>query len=70
MKMTFLVTLLCVSTSIHLFGQRQTLTGNVFDSETKEPLIGATIRIRSSQQGAITNALGQFTLSKRNLVIH
>ncbi|MEJ1238088.1 TonB-dependent receptor [Chryseolinea sp. T2] len=62
MKTIILVTLLCVSISINLFGQQSHLTGNVFDSETKEPLIGATIRLRSTQQGVITNANGHFTI--------
>jgi outer membrane receptor protein involved in Fe transport len=48
--------------STHLFGQ-QTITGNVFDSETKEPLIGATILVRSNPAGTITNANGRFSIS-------
>ena len=54
----FFFTSLCVS----LFGQ-QTITGNVFDNETKEPLIGATILLRSNQMGTVTNVNGQFSIS-------
>jgi len=62
MKMIPLVTLLCVSVSINLYGQERMLNGNVYDNETKEPLIGASVRVRSTHQGTVTNVNGQFTL--------
>jgi outer membrane receptor protein involved in Fe transport len=63
MKTLVLVTLVGVSVITPLFAQPQSITGNIFDGETKEPLIGATIRIRSSNQGAVTNANGHFSIS-------
>lgn len=60
-KITIAITLL-ISVYTNLFGQ-QTITGNVFDNETKEPLIGATVLIRSNRLGSITNANGQFSIS-------
>jgi len=62
MRNLTLVIILVVSASINLFGQ-QTITGNVFDNETKEPLIGATILVRSNRNGAITNSTGQFSIT-------
>jgi iron complex outermembrane receptor protein len=62
MKKLTLVIILLASVSINLLGQ-QTITGKVFDSETKEPLIGATILVRSNRIGTITNANGQFSVS-------
>jgi iron complex outermembrane receptor protein len=62
MKKLTLVIILLASVSINLLGQ-QTITGNVFDSETKEPLIGATILVRSNRIGTTTNANGQFSMS-------
>ena len=60
MKKIFLI-VFTIALSINLFGQ-QTITGYVFDNETKEPLIGATILLRSNHQGTVTNANGQFTI--------
>lgn len=46
----------------NVMGQ-QTISGNVFDSETKEPLIGASIFVRSTREGVATDAGGHFTLT-------
>jgi iron complex outermembrane receptor protein len=48
--------------SINLRAQ-EVLSGNVYDNDTKEPLIGATLLLRSSHQGTLTNTNGQFTLA-------
>jgi iron complex outermembrane recepter protein len=48
--------------SVNAFSQ-QTMSGSVYDNETKEPLIGATILMLATSNGVITNANGQFTLS-------
>ena len=61
MKTTVVAALLCASIS-YSTAQSLMLAGNVFDGETKEPLIGASIRIRPGHHGAITNTHGQFTL--------
>ncbi len=47
--------------SVHAFSQH-TVTGSVYDSDTKEPLIGATISVRSTRSGTVTNLSGQFSL--------
>lgn len=36
--------------------------GYIFDSETREPLIGATVILRPGQQGAITDGSGHFSI--------
>jgi len=41
---------------------QQAITGRVFDSETKEPLVGAIIRLHPVNTGTITNGYGQFTI--------
>ncbi|HEY0656214.1 MAG TPA: TonB-dependent receptor [Chryseosolibacter sp.] len=62
MKKITLTIIFFTSLCVSLFGQ-QTITGNVFDNETKEPLIGATILLRSNQLGTVTNVNGQFSIS-------
>ena len=42
---------------------QQSINGQVFDSETNEPLIGATVVVLSSRHGAMTNVNGQFSIS-------
>ncbi|MEM9856927.1 MAG: TonB-dependent receptor [Bacteroidota bacterium] len=41
----------------------ETIRGTVIDQVTGEPLIGATVRIKNSTVGAITDAEGNFSLS-------
>lgn len=50
-----------IAVSITAFSQ-QPLTGTVYDNQTKEPLIGATIIIRSTGNGAVTDTKGQFII--------
>src|SRR5688572_25228595 len=61
MKTIPLVLLLSASIFTTVSGQ-QTISGNVFDSETNEPLIGATVLVRSNHAGSLTNTNGQFTV--------
>ncbi len=42
----------------------QNLTGFVLDSITKNPLIGATVRLEGTNYGALTNKEGKFFLTK------
>jgi outer membrane receptor protein involved in Fe transport len=58
---TLLIIVFIITTSITLFGQ-QLITGYVFDNETKEPLVGANIFIRSTHTGTVTNTNGQFNI--------
>ncbi len=61
-KMKKLLTLILTIACINLFGQ-QAITGYVFDNETKEPLIGATLVLRATREGTVTNVNGQFNLT-------
>jgi iron complex outermembrane receptor protein len=46
----------------NVLGQ-ETRSGNVFDNETKEPLIGATVRNSTNGNGVVTDSNGKFTIS-------
>lgn len=60
MKNTFLIILmLCIT--FPAFAQTS-VTGKVVDT-ADEPLIGATVKVKDSKQGAATNASGLFTLN-------
>lgn len=45
---------------------QQIVTGNVYDNDTKEPLIGATILVSARGLGVVTTSTGQFSLSGTN----
>ncbi|HBQ61768.1 MAG TPA: TonB-dependent receptor, partial [Balneolaceae bacterium] len=60
-KLLFMMLALFMSASA--YAQSGTLTGEVTDAETEEPLIGATVYIQSIQKGAQTNIDGQFTIT-------
>jgi TonB-linked SusC/RagA family outer membrane protein len=45
------------------FGQERTLTGTVTTSDTKESLPGATVLIKGTTRGTVTDIDGKFTLS-------
>ncbi|MFP8487749.1 SusC/RagA family TonB-linked outer membrane protein [Gracilimonas sp. Q87] len=58
-----LFTMLALFLSASAFAQTGTLTGEVTDAETGEPLIGATVYIESIQRGTQTNIDGEYTLT-------
>ncbi len=61
MKKRILLTfLLLLSGSIALFAQKK-ITGKVFD-EQNQPLIGATILIKGTNQGTVTDVEGKYTI--------
>lgn len=49
--------------SVSAYAQSGTLTGEVTDAETGEPLIGATVYIQSVQKGTQTNIDGEYTIT-------
>ena len=59
MRTRFLWAMLLFST---LAFSQTTISGNVVDSETGEPLIGATILVEGTNTGAVTDFDGNFTL--------
>ena len=63
-KILFL--LVCALMSVNMvFAQTQQVVGTVIDSETGEPLVGASVKVEGTTIGAITDLDGKFTL--RNL---
>lgn len=50
---------------------QSSLTGQIFDAQTKEPIIGATLRVPETNTGAITDDKGAFsiTTSARQLIV-
>ncbi len=44
------------------YAQEITLTGKVFDNDTKEIVAGANVIIHNSNKGVVTNQLGEFTI--------
>lgn len=61
------ITLLVFSTHITAFAH-ETYSGKVVDARTQEPLEGATILAESLPFGAVSNALGYFTIKADTLV--
>lgn len=66
MKQIALITIVCFVAPTFLDAQipTQTISGQVVDKETQEPLIGATVSVKDAQSviGAITDIDGKFSL--------
>ncbi len=60
LKSMFLLLLLIAG--ISAFGQERTITGSVSDRSTNESLPGATVLIKGTSQGSITDMDGKFSL--------
>lgn len=65
MKISCLLLSFCLSIlSMPLLAQVKEITGKVFDSDTKEPLIGATVTVKGAEgRGVVTNLDGEFKLT-------
>ena len=61
MKKTLLFLSLVILT-ISLFAQTKTISGKITDAVSNEPLIGATVLVKGTQTGTVTDANGKFTL--------
>ena len=48
--------------SVSMFSQTRTITGKVTTSDTGEPVIGATITVKGTNAGTISDAEGTFLL--------
>lgn len=48
--------------SISVFSQTRTISGTVTDSKSGEPVIGATVTIKGTSTGTITDTEGTFLL--------
>lgn len=67
MKTTFLLLTLTVGISFCASGQHS-LTGRVFDGQTKEPLAGAHITVPATPVGTTSDVEGRFTLSSPDTI--
>ena len=59
----FLLSTLGVLIFVNLTAQDRTISGTMTSAEDNEPLIGATIMIKGTDTGTITDYLGEYTLS-------
>ncbi len=50
--------------TFHVFAHTGTVTGFVYDQDTKVPLKGATVSIEKVGTATITNALGEFKITE------
>lgn len=57
-----LMFLACAVMSAGMAFAQQQVTGTVIDSDTGEPLVGATVKVKGTTQGALTDMDGKFTL--------
>ncbi|MBO0936347.1 SusC/RagA family TonB-linked outer membrane protein [Fibrella sp. HMF5335] len=57
----FLLIILLSCLSVTSFAQK--LTGQVVDQASQQPIVGATVQVKRTQAGTLTNATGTFTLT-------
>ncbi len=62
MKRIF-TTFLCCAFALFAFGQNGSISGTITDSETLEAVFGATVLVKGTSQGAVTDFDGAFTIS-------
>ena len=58
----FFTVLFCLFSNIYLYAQEITISGQVIDKNTKEPLIGANILVKGTTIGATTDIDGNFII--------
>ena len=61
-RVTFLIVLLMVSI-FHIYAQQQNISGTVIDKNLNEPVIGASIQIKGTTNGTITDLDGKFSIN-------
>ena len=66
LSLTWLILTFC---SITVFAQNktQTISGTVIDRVTRQPVIGASVSINGTQQGAVSDASGKFSILNVNI---
>jgi TonB-linked SusC/RagA family outer membrane protein len=55
--------LILIITSTYAFGQGKMVSGNVYDSSSGSPIVGASVRVVGNNKGVSTNDNGSFTLA-------
>jgi TonB-dependent starch-binding outer membrane protein SusC len=61
-NLKFFLFLVALFTVVSVSAQQKTVTGNVSDSESGEPLPGVTIAVKGTARGTITNFDGQYSI--------
>ena len=61
-KIFLFLACMCMTASM-AFAQTQQVTGSVIDSETGEPLIGASVKVEGTTLAALTDSDGKFVLN-------
>lgn len=59
----YLAVLVMMFLAIASYAQERTVSGTVFDAETNEPLPGATVSVKGTSKGSVTDIDGKFTLN-------
>jgi|ADGO01.1.fsa_nt_gi Outer membrane receptor for ferrienterochelin and colicins len=62
MRNSRLFTWLLVLLGLSSYASAQTITGEVYDKSTQQPVGGATVVVSGSQTGTATDSIGRFTL--------
>ena len=72
-KLTFLLTCLFLVGVGLVNAQSKSISGKVLSAEDGQPIIGATVKVKGTSAGTITNVGGEFKISlqgdAKNLVI-
>ena len=64
MKKRFMLTLVCLMAAISwVAAQNSPITGIVISAEDNEPIIGASVLVKGSTTGAVTDLDGKFTIT-------
>ncbi len=65
MKEKLLMLLTCLFLSMELvFAQTSSVSGIVISEEDNEPIVGASVLVKGTTLGTVTNIDGQFTIAK------
>lgn len=62
--MKLLITLLMLLFCLGYYSKSYDIVGFIFDLNTQQPLVGATVRLEGTNYGGLTNKNGKFLLSK------
>jgi len=62
MKQLLPLILFCLFSTI-IFAQNRTITGKISDPASKERLVGATVVVKGTSTGTVTDSLGNFTIT-------
>src|SRR6056300_378828 len=58
----FIYTFICALLSLTIYAQ-STITGTILDTDTSEPLIGASVYLKGTNTGTVTDLKGAFSLT-------